>query len=331
MIVKEQKLNKKLFTKEVEMESIRDGFGEALVEAGEKNKDVVVLTADLKESTRVNLFAEKFPDRFIEVGVAEQAMVTIASGMAAEGKIPFTTSYAVFSPGRTLEQVRTTVALNNQPVKIVGAHAGLGAGPYGSTHQALEDIAIMRTLPNMVVVASCDFEEAKKATLAVAKNGKPTYLRLERPETPSFTTKNSPFKVGRAETLWESKNPQVAIIACGSLVYEALLAANTLEKKGIDVLVINSHTIKPLDKQAIIHAAKIAGAVVTIEEHQVTGGLGSAVSEVLAKNLPTPQEFIGIHDAYGESGTYEELKKKFGLTEKDIIEAVKRVIARKNY
>jgi len=331
MIVKEQKLNKKLFTKEVEMESIRDGFGEALVEAGEKNKDVVVLTADLKESTRVNLFAEKFPDRFIEVGVAEQAMVTIASGMAAEGKIPFTTSYAVFSPGRTLEQVRTTVALNNQPVKIVGAHAGLGAGPYGSTHQALEDIAIMRTLPNMVVVASCDFEEAKKATLAVAKNGKPTYLRLERPETPSFTTKNSPFKVGRAETLWESKNPQVAIIACGSLVYEALLAANTLEKKGIDILVINSHTIKPLDKQAIIHAAKIAGAVVTIEEHQVTGGLGSAVSEVLAKNLPTPQEFIGIHDAYGESGTYEELKKKFGLTEKDIIEAVKRVIARKNY
>lgn len=331
MIVKEQKLNKKLFTKEVEMESIRDGFGEALVEAGEKNKDVVVLTADLKESTRVNLFAEKFPDRFIEVGVAEQAMVTIASGMAAEGKIPFTTSYAVFSPGRTLEQVRTTVALNNQPVKIVGAHAGLGAGPYGSTHQALEDIAIMRTLPNMVVVAPCDFEEAKKATLAVAKNGKPTYLRLERPETPSFTTKNSPFKVGRAETLWESKNPQVAIIACGSLVYEALLAANTLEKKGIDVLVINSHTIKPLDKQAIIHAAKIAGAVVTIEEHQVTGGLGSAVSEVLAKNLPTPQEFIGIHDAYGESGTYEELKKKFGLTEKDIIEAVKRVIARKNY
>jgi len=331
MIVKEQKLNKKLFTKEVEMESIRDGFGEALVEAGEKNKDVVVLTADLKESTRVNLFAEKFPDRFIEVGVAEQAMVTIASGMAAEGKIPFTTSYAVFSPGRTLEQVRTTVALNNQPVKIVGAHAGLGAGPYGSTHQALEDIAIMRTLPNMVVVAPCDFEEAKKATLAVAKNGKPTYLRLERPETPSFTTKNSPFKVGRAETLWESKNPQVAIIACGSLVYEALLAANTLEKKGIDILVINSHTIKPLDKQAIIHAAKIAGAVVTIEEHQVTGGLGSAVSEVLAKNLPTPQEFIGIHDAYGESGTYEELKKKFGLTEKDIIEAVKRVIARKNY
>lgn len=318
-----------MINKKIELKSIRDGFGEALVEAGEKNKDIVVLTADLKESTRVHLFAEKFPDRFIEVGVAEQALVTIASGMAAEGKIPFTTSYAVFSPGRTLDQIRTTVALNNLPVKIVGAHAGLGAGPYGSTHQALEDIAVMRTVPNMIVVAPCDFEEAKKATLAVAKNGKPTYLRLERPETPGFTTKNSPFRVGRAETLWEAKNPQVAIIACGSLVYEALLAADALEEKGIDVLVINSHTIKPLDKQAIIHAAKITGAVVTVEEHQVAGGLGSAVSEVLAKNIPTPLEFIGIHDSYGESGTYEELKEKFGLTAKDIIKAVMIVIVRK--
>lgn len=330
MINKKQRLSKDIFGKNIEKKSIRDGFGEALVEAGEKNKDVVVLTADLKESTRVHLFAEKFPERYIQVGVAEQALVTIASGMAACGKIPFTTSYAVFSPGRTLDQIRTTVALNNQPVKIVGAHAGLGTGPYGATHQALEDIAIMRTLPNMIVVVPCDFEEAKKATLAVAKNGKPTYLRLERPETPRLTTKNSPFRVGRVETFWESKDPQVAIIVCGSLVYEALLAASALEKKGIDVLVINSHTIKPLDKQAIIHAAKITGAVVTVEEHQVAGGLGSAVAEVLAKNIPTPLEFIGIHDFYGESGTYEELKEKFGLTQKDIIEAVKRVMARKN-
>ncbi|MDP3994926.1 MAG: transketolase C-terminal domain-containing protein [bacterium] len=318
-----------MIKKDIKKRSIRDGFGEALVEVGEKNKDVVVLTADLKESTRVHWFAEKFPDRFIEVGVAEQALVTIASGMAAVGKIPFATTYAVFSPGRTLDQIRTTVALNNQPVKIVGAHAGLGAGPYGATHQALEDIAVMRTLPNMIVEAPCDYEEAKKATLAVAKNGKPTYLRLERPETPVFTTEKSPFKVGRAETLRESKDPLVAIVACGSEVYEALLAAEALEKKGINVLVINSHTIKPIDEGTIIRAAKTCGAVVTVEEHQIAGGLGSAVSEVLSKNFPVPMEFIGINDCYGESGTYKELKKKFGLMQEDIVEAVKRVMVRK--
>ena len=318
-----------MIRKDIKKRSIRDGFGEALVGVGEKNKDVVVLTADLKESTRVHWFAEKFPGRFIEAGVAEQALVTIASGMAAVGKIPFTTTYAVFSPGRTLDQIRTTVALNNQPVKIVGAHAGLGAAPYGATHQALEDIAAMRSLPNMIVEVPCDYEEAKKATLAVAKNGKPTYLRLERPETPVFTTEESPFKVGRAETLWESKDPLVAIVACGSLVYEALLAANALEKKGIDVLVINSHTIKPIDERTIIRAAKTCGAVVTAEEHQIAGGLGSAVSEVLSKNFPVPMEFIGIHDCYGESGTYKELKKKFGLTQEDIIEAAKKAISRK--
>ena len=251
--------------------SIRDGFGEALVEVGEKNKDVVVLTADLKESTRVNLFAEKFPERFIEVGVAEQALVTIASGMAAEGKIPFTTSYAVFSPGRTLDQIRTTIALNNVPVKIVGAHAGLGAGPYGSTHQALEDITIMRTLPNMVVVVPCDFEEAKKATKEIANNKKPTYLRLARQESGRVTTPNSPFKVGRAEILRQSKNPQVAIVACGTLVYEALLAAKELESRGIETLVINNHTVKPMDERTIIRAAKTTGSVVTCEEHQIDG------------------------------------------------------------
>lgn len=330
MINKEAKLTKEIFTKDIPMKAMRDGFGEGLVLAGEKNGNVVVLTADLKESTRVHWFAEKFPERFIEVGVAEQALVTIASGMAAYGKIPFATTYAVFSPGRTWEQIRTTIVLNDVPVKIIGCHAGLGAGPYGSTHQSLEDIALMRTLPNMVVVVPCDFEEAKKATLAVAKNGKPTYLRLERPETPVFTTENSPFKIGRAETLWESKDPMVAIIGCGSLIYEALLAAKVLEKKGIDVLVINSHTIKPMDERVIIRAAKTCGAVVTVEEHQIAGGLGSAVAEVLSKNFPVPMEFIGIHDSYGESGTYEELKEKFGLTQKDIIEAVKKVMVRKN-
>ena len=309
--------------------SIRDGFGEALVEVGEKNKDVVVLTADLKESTRVNLFAEKFPDRFIEVGVAEQALVTIASGMAAEGKIPFTTSYAVFSPGRTLDQIRTTIVLNNVPVKIVGAHAGLGAGPYGSTHQALEDIAIMRTLPNMIVVVPCDFEEAKKATRSVASNGKPTYLRLARQESGQVTTVKSSFKIGKAEILWEKRNPEVAILACGVMVYEALLAARELDKKGIETLVINNHTIKPMDERIIIRAAKTTGAVVTCEEHQIDGGMGSAVAEILSRNFPAPIEFIGVPNTFGESGKPEELFKKFKMTSKDIIEAVKRVIVRK--
>ena len=331
MINKEEKLNTKLFNKNLELKSIRDGFGEALVEVGEKDKNVVVLTADLKESTRVNLFAEKFPERFIEVGVAEQALVTIASGMAAEGKIPFTTSYAVFSPGRTLDQIRTTVALNNQPVKIVGAHAGLGAGPYGSTHQALEDIALMRTLPNMIVVVPCDFEEAKKATQSVASNHKPTYLRLARQESAIITSEESPFKIGRAEVLWEGRNPQVAIIACGTMIYESLRAAHELEKKGIETLVINNHTVKPMDERTIIRSAKTTGAVVTAEEHQIDGGMGSAVAEVLAKNFPVPIEFIGVKDSFGESARdYQELWRKFGLKKENIIEAVKKVIVRKN-
>lgn len=329
MINKDQKLNKKLFQKEVEVKGVRDGFGQALVELGEKNKKVVVLTADLKESTRTNLFAERFPERFIQVGVAEQALVTIASGMAGYGKIPFITSYAVFSPGRTWEQIRTTIALNNVPVKIVGAHAGVGAGPYGSTHQALEDIATMRVLPNMVVVCPADYEEAKKAVKEIAVNIKPAYLRLIREETPVITSEKSPFKIGRAEVLWEAKGPQAAIIACGSLVYESLLAAYELDKKGIELIVINCHTIKPIDERTIIRAAKSTGAVVTAEEHQVAGGLGSAVSEVLSQNFPVPIEFVGVGDVFGESGKPEQLKKKFKLTSKDIIESVKKVIIRK--
>lgn len=331
MINKEEKLNTKIFNKNQELKSIRDGFGEALVEAGEKNKDVVVLTADLKESTRVHLFAERFPERFIQVGVAEQALVTIASGMAKEGKIPFTTSYTVFSPGRTLDQIRTTVALNNVPVKIVGAHAGLGAGPYGSTHQALEDMAIMRTLPNMVVEVPCDFEEAKKATKEIAKNKLPTYLRLARQESAKVTTENSPFKVGRAEVLWQGKNPQAVIIACGVMVYEALVAAYELERKGIETIVINNHTVKPMDERTIIRTAKTTGAVVAAEEHQIDGGMGSAVSEILSRNFPVPIEFIGVPNVFGESGKPEELFKKFKMASKDIIEGVKRVILRKNY
>ena len=329
MLNKKVKLAKKIFEKDIEMVATRQGYGEGLVIAGEKDERVVVLCADLTESTRSILFKERFPERFIEVGVAEQALATIAAGMANYGKIPFISSYAVFSPGRNWEQIRTVVALNDVPVKIAGAHAGLTVGPDGATHQMLEDIAIMRAMPNMTVIAPADAIETKKATIEAAKTEHPLYLRFAREKTPVMTSEETPFKIGRAEIFWEAKNPQAAIIACGPLVYEALLAARELEKKGIEVLVINSHTIKPIDERTIIHSAKITGAVVTVEEHQTSGGLGGAVSEVLAKNYPTPMEFIGMPDSFGESGAPDELLEKYGMKAKDIIEAVKEVIQRK--
>jgi transketolase len=255
-------------------------------------------------------------------------MVTVASGMANYGKIPFVTSFAVFVPGRTWEQIRTAVCLNNVPVKIIGSHAGLSAVLDGGNHQCLEDIALMRSLPNMVVVAPADYLETKKAVIEAVGNRRPTYIRVEREPTAVFSIAKSPFKIGRAETLWKTRNPKVAIIACGTLVYEALTAAKELEKSGIDTLVINNHTIKPIDERAVIHAAKITGAVVTVEEHQVMGGMGSAVAEVLAKNFPVPMEFVGVQNSFGESGKYEELLKKYGLTAKNIIEAVKKVLVR---
>ncbi|MCX6705193.1 MAG: transketolase family protein [Candidatus Woesebacteria bacterium] len=319
------------------LKSIRDGFGEALVELGDKNPDVVVLTADLADSTRVKDFADKFPDRFYQVGVAEQGLVTIAAGMALAGKIPFTTSYAVFSPGRTWEQIKVTASLNDVPVKIVGAHAGFGTSMYGATHESLEDIALMRVIPNMVVVSSCDYEEAKKATIAIATNGKPSYLRLARQESPIISTPlrqgsaGQEFEIGKANILYEGRNPKVVIIGTGPILSEALEAAKELKENGIESVVINLHTIKPIDEQTLIHWAKITGAVVTVEEHQVIGGMGSAVAEVLARNFPVPIEFIGVNDSFGESARdYDELWKKFGLKKENIIEAVKRVIARKN-
>src|SRR4030042_6158677 len=245
MLNTKARLSKKIFQKDIEVVATRQGYGEGLVVAGEKDEKVVVLSADLKESTRSILFEERFPERYIEVGVAEQALATIAAGMANYGKIPFIPSYAAFSPGRNWEQIRTTIALNDLPVKIAGAHAGVSVGPDGATHQMLEDIALMRAMPNMVVIAPADSIETKKGVVEAAKNGKPTYIRFARPETPVFTTETSPFKIGRAETLWQSDNPQVAIIACGPLVYEALLAAKELDKR-IDCIVINSHTVKPL-------------------------------------------------------------------------------------
>ncbi|HAU65181.1 MAG: hypothetical protein UT88_C0027G0012 [Candidatus Woesebacteria bacterium GW2011_GWD2_40_19] len=313
------------------MKSMRGGFGEMLVELGKKNPDIVVLTADLADSTRVKEFAEAFPNRFFQVGVAEQALVTVAAGMAGAGKIPFITSYAVFSPGRTFEQIKVTAALSDLPVKIVGSHAGFGASMYGATHQSLEDIALMRVIPNMVVVSPCDYEEAKKATFAVAENGKPSYLRLARQDSPIITDENSKFEIGKAVILRESKDPQVAIIGCGPVLAEALAAADQLKDIGIEVMVINNHTIKPIDDIAITNAARICGAIVTVEEHQVMGGLGSTVAEVVTQGHIVPMEFVGVKDVFGESAkNYQELWKKFGLTKENITEAVKKVITRKN-
>jgi len=310
-----------------ELTSTRDGYGKGVVEAGEKDERVVVLCADLTESTRSHWFAEKFPDRFVEVGVAEQNMALLGSGMANYGKIPFIASYATFSPGRNNEQIRTNISMNNVPVKIVGAHAGISVGPDGATHQALEDIALMRVQPPMVVVVPCDAIEAQKAAVAIAFNGKPSYLRIGREKSPVFTTEDTPFEIGRAEIYREGGD--VAIIGCGMLLHNALLAAEELSKEGVECMVINSHTVKPLDDKTIIEAAKKTGAVVTVEEHQVNGGLGSAIAEVLSRNYPTPQEYIGVQNRFGESGTAEELIKHFGMDVESIKSAVRKVIARK--
>ncbi len=305
----------------------RDGYGKGVVAAGERDERVVVLCADLTESTRSNWFAEKFPERFIELGVAEQNLALVASGMANYGKIPFAASYAVFSPGRNWEQIRTNICINNVPVKLVGGHVGLVTGTDGATHQALEDIALMRTLPHMVVVAPCDAVEAEKATLAIARNDKPSYLRVAREKSPVFTSPETPFELGRAEIFRQGTD--VAIIACGSLVHTALLAAQELAKEGIECTVADSHTIKPLDERTIARVARETGAVVTVEDHQVAGGLGSAVAEALARQMPVPQEFVGVQDRFGESGTAQELLDAYGLDEEAIKQAVTRVLSRK--
>lgn len=307
----------------------RDGFGAALVELGERDSRTVVLCADLAESTRTLLFKEKFPERFVEVGVAEQNLAALASGIAASGKIPFIASYAAFSPGRNWEQLRTSAALNNMPVKIAGMHAGVSVGPDGATHQALEDIALTRVLPGMTVLSPCDSEEARKATLAAAALSGPVYIRLTREKTPSITTAQTPFEIGKAATLWNSEKPQAVVCATGPLVHEALRAAEALEKEGVGVMVLNIHTIKPLDEATVVAAARACGAVVSVEEHQIAGGLGSAVAEVLARTMPVPQEFVGVQDRFGQSGTPEELLEHYGLTMPHIILAVRKVIGRK--
>lgn len=328
MLNPEAKLKENIFDKP-ELCATRDGFGKALMELGETNPEVVVLCADLAESTRVLAFKEKYPTRYIELGVAEQNMATIGSGLANYGKVPFIASYAAFSPGRNNEQIRTTISLNNLGVKIAGMHAGISVGPDGATHQALEDLALMRVQPNMTVISPCDAEEARKATLAAAATSGPVYLRFARWNTPTMTSAETPFEVGKAQVVWESEHaPEVVIVATGPLLYEALLAAKELEHT-LPAVVINMHTIKPLDTATLTEFAKAAGAVVTVEEHQVAGGLGGAVAEGLAQTCPVPVEFVGVKDQFGQSGEPKELLEFYSLNAPAIVAAAKKVVTRK--
>ncbi len=326
-ISREAYLVRDLFGKNIEQKPTRDGYGLGLVDAGKLDENIVVLCADLTESTRSLWFKEKFPERFVQIGVSEQSMAAIAAGMAMAGKVPFISSYAAFSPGRNWEQIRTTAALSDNNVKIAGAHAGVSVGPDGATHQMVEDIAIMRVLPNMIVMSPCDSVEAKKATMAGAKIVGPTYIRFAREKSPVFTTAKTPFKLGRAETF--RFGDDLTIIATGPLLYEALVAAEQLSRRGIEARVLNVHTIKPLDAKAIALAAKETGAIVTVEEAQAAGGLGGAVCETVAANCPVPVERVGMPDRFGESGEPNQLLEAFGLTAPYIAMAAERVLRRK--
>jgi transketolase len=317
-------LNPNLFNDDVKQEPIRAGFGRGLKAAGEANENIVALCADLTDSTQISLFKEAFPDRFIQVGIAEQNLVAIASGLALSGKIPFASAYAAFSPGRNWEQIKTTIALNDQPVKIVASHAGISVGPDGSTHQMLEDIALMRVLPNMVVVVPGDSIEAEKATLAIAENGRPSYIRLAREKTPIISTNESPFELGKAYILREGAD--VSLMGTGAMTYQLLVAANLLAEHGINAEVVHVPTIKPLDNETIISSARHTGRVVAAEEAQIMGGFGGAIAELLSGQLPTPLLRIGMQDRFGESGAPLELFDYFGMTGGHIAEKVESFI-----
>ncbi|HZV77253.1 MAG TPA: transketolase C-terminal domain-containing protein [Candidatus Babeliales bacterium] len=306
----------------------RNGFGEGLIEAGTRNRDVLGICADLSESTRFEGFKKAHPEQYVEIGVSEQMLVAMAGGLAAVGKIPWIASYAMFNPGRSWEQVRTIMALNETNVKIAGAHAGVSVGPDGATHQAIEDIAIMRVIPHMTVVVPCDAEQTKKATLALSEMWGPVYLRFGREKSPVFTSDETPFEIGKAQTFREGTD--VAIIACGILVYNALVAADRLSREdGIECRVVNNHTVKPMDEAAIINAAKTCGAIVTVEEHQKHAGMGSRVAEILAQQRPTPIEFVGVDDRFGQSGDPVELIEYYGMGVDAIVAAVHRAVKRK--
>ncbi len=319
-------LSEKLFADDIAKAATRDGFGTGSVEAGRNDPRVVVLCADLKESTRAEVFEKEFPDRFIEMGVAEQNMATVAAGMALAGKIPFIASYAAFSPGRNYEQIRTTIAINRANVKMCGMHAGVSVGPDGATHQMLEDIGMMRMLPGMIVINPGDAEEARKAVIAVALTDGPVYIRFGRAATPLFTTPATPFQIGKALTLWSDDAPKVAILGTGSVSYAALCAARNLSLSGTECLMLHVPSVKPLDEEAIIDAARRAGYVVTVEEHQIAGGFGSAVAELLSEHHSVPVLRLGINDQFGQSGTPEELLAHYGLDTSHIEEAARAFV-----
>lgn len=323
------KLNQKLFDEDVEREPTRAGFGTGLLELGEINPNVVALAADLTESTQAHKFAEKFPERFFQIGISEQNMASIAAGLAESGKIAFISSYATFSPGKNWETIRTTAVYNQANVKIAGHHSGVMTGPDGATHQATEDIAITRCWPKMHVYVPCDSIEARKATIASVTIDTPVYLRYTRDKTPVITTEQTPFKVGKLQTFWVTENPKVTIFATGYMLYYALVAAKELEEEKIPVLVVNAATVKPLDEEGILESTRISQAVVTVEDHQVEGGMGSAIAELLAKTTPLPIEFIGLQNTFAESGKPDELVEKYCMGVKDIKQAVKRVMRRK--
>ena len=327
MINKDLKLNEKLFDQDVKMQATREGFGDGLLELGEKDQNVVVLSADLAESTKASDFANKYPKRYFECGVAEQNMAAIGAGLGITGKTPFICSYSAFSPGKAWETIRTTIVYNNSNVKIAGHHAGLITGPDGATHQATEDIASIRAWPGIEIFCPCDAVEAKKTTIRSAEVKGPVYLRFSREKTPVITTLDTPFE--NLQAFWTASEPKTVIFATGHLLYQALLAAKELEEENLEVLVVNVSVLKPLDEEKVIVLAKQTGAVVTVEDHQVVGGLGSTIAEILAKNQPTPMEFIGLKDTFGESGNWPELMKKYKLDSFSIKEAVKKVISRK--
>lgn len=308
----------------IKRRSTRDGFGEAIFYLGVKNKNIVVVSADLAESTRVDKFAKKFPERFFEVGVAEQNMAGIAAGLALTGKIPFITSFGAFSPGRNFDQIRVSIAYSKTNVKIIASHTGLSVGEDSASHQMLEDIAMMRSLPNMIVVAPCDYDETKKATIAAAKINGPVYIRFARQAGAEITSNNSPFKIGKANILKTGQD--LTIVGCGPILEEALLAEKELKKKNIYAEIINCHTIKPLDKATIIRSVKKTKHLITIEDHQKAGGLGSAIAELLAENYPSKMQIIGVNDSFGESGTPKELWDKYGLSCPNIVNAALKIL-----
>lgn len=313
---------------ELQQVPTRNGFGEGLIEAGSRSRDVLGICADLSESTRFEGFRKAHPEQYIEIGVSEQMLVAMAGGLAAVGKVPWIASYAMFNPGRSWEQVRTIMALNETNVKIAGAHAGVSVGPDGATHQAIEDIAIMRVIPHMTVVVPCDSVQTKKATLALSEVWGPAYLRFGREKSAVITTQQTPFEIGKAQTFREGSD--VAIVACGILVYNALIAADRLAREdGIECRVVNNHTVKPMDQAAVLDAARSCGAIVTVEEHQKQAGMGSRVAEILAQGHPVPIEFIGVDDRFGQSGDPAELIEYYGMGVAAIEEAVRRAHARK--